>query len=701
MSDNASGQRHDRTALILYGSETGNSQDTAEELGRMAERLHFLTRVAEMDAVEIGLLLKYSVVILVVSTTGQGEFPTNARKFWKSLLRKRLLPGCLNHVPFTTFGIGDSSYSKFNWAARKLHKRLEQLGANEIYPRGEADEQHEEGIDGTFLSWSLDLKRHLLASFPLPEGVEPIPQEVLLPAKFTLRLLETTPDQDSQSEQDHQLTSISNGDSSTQHTNNNLHSTKPEPEDPTMLYLPPPEPNEPAVGPQLKDHLEDLIDPVSTLIPSCSHLPIPGGFSIELMENKRVTPLTHWQDVRLLTFRMTADEHQYEPGDVVTIFPKNFADDVQGLIDLMGWNLVADKPLKFELTGPDLLLDPYFAALPPGLYARENSTLRQLLTHNLDFTAIPKPSFFRHISHYTDDQRDKERLLEFGDSRYRDEYYDYATRPRRSILEILTDFTSVKIPFNEVASIFPVIRGRQFSICSGGLGRQVARPAHQDRKTPDEFIKVQLLVAIVKYQTVLKRIRQGLCSRYIASLQQGMHLTVKLDGTGSFYKIPDLFPEFPVIMVAAGTGVAPCRSLIWERAGVIANRDLDDDSKPVGPNVLIYGGRNKKADFFFKNEMTGTAMRTKVLTAFSRDQKEKVYVQDVIMREGKMLVELILQRGVVYVCGSSGNMPKAVRQAFLRALVEFGGPGLEKNMDNAEKCLAEMEKTGHYIQETW
>jgi hypothetical protein len=57
MSEKTQGQRHDRTALILYGSETGNSQDVAEELGRVAERLHFVTRVREMDLVAIVCLL--------------------------------------------------------------------------------------------------------------------------------------------------------------------------------------------------------------------------------------------------------------------------------------------------------------------------------------------------------------------------------------------------------------------------------------------------------------------------------------------------------------------------------------------------------------------------------------------------------------------------------------------------------------------
>lgn len=64
MAQPPEGQRHDRTALILYGSETGNSQDVAEELGRVVEKLHFVTRVKEMDLVEI---VCPSFVVLFIS----------------------------------------------------------------------------------------------------------------------------------------------------------------------------------------------------------------------------------------------------------------------------------------------------------------------------------------------------------------------------------------------------------------------------------------------------------------------------------------------------------------------------------------------------------------------------------------------------------------------------------------------------------
>lgn len=108
-------------------------------------------------------LASYSLVIFAISTTGQGDFPLNARAFWKTLLLKRLPATFLTGVRYTQFGLGDSSYPKylipvyrflllvltianrFNWAARKLRKRLSQLGATEIYPCGEADDQHPEG----------------------------------------------------------------------------------------------------------------------------------------------------------------------------------------------------------------------------------------------------------------------------------------------------------------------------------------------------------------------------------------------------------------------------------------------------------------------------------------------------------------------------------------------------------------------------
>lgn len=85
------------------------------------------------------------MVLIAISTTGQGELPLNSQIFWRSLRSARLRPGCLQQLRFASFGLGDTSYPKFNWAHRKLYNRLVQLGAQPICDRGEADEQHPDG----------------------------------------------------------------------------------------------------------------------------------------------------------------------------------------------------------------------------------------------------------------------------------------------------------------------------------------------------------------------------------------------------------------------------------------------------------------------------------------------------------------------------------------------------------------------------
>lgn len=71
--------------------------------------------------------------------------PANAKSFWRFLLRKKIPTDWLRGTCFTTFGCGDSTYAGFNWAVRKLHRRLLQVGAVEVAERGEGDEQHADG----------------------------------------------------------------------------------------------------------------------------------------------------------------------------------------------------------------------------------------------------------------------------------------------------------------------------------------------------------------------------------------------------------------------------------------------------------------------------------------------------------------------------------------------------------------------------
>ncbi|KAH0544591.1 hypothetical protein FGG08_001240 [Glutinoglossum americanum] len=691
MGDAVADYQRDRTALILYGSETGNAQDVAEELGRITERLHFFTRVVDMDSVDpvsssqsqvrhniacsprflwkSGLSI-CSVTLFVLSTTGQGDLPTNTRNFWRRLLRKRLPPNYLQRVRFTTFGLGDSSYPKFNWAARKLHKRLLQLGADEIYPRGEADEQHPEGVDGIFLPWSTDLRRLLLEIYPLPEHVCPISEDILLQPKWLLGF-------DGPEEKPSCLT-----------------------DDTTATQEPV---NVCGISPLVGGDQQR-----SFKLPPSDLLPISGSTTATLVHHTRVTPPTHWQDVRHLTFT-TRSPVQYAPGDVLTIFPKNFPDDVDQLLALMDWTDIADKPIKFvpSVTPADTQTYPR----PPvsNLPSFPKLTLRSLLTNYLDITSIPRRSFLSLIAHFTDNTMHKERLLEFTNPQYIDELYDYTTRPRRSILEVLQEFEGVRIPWQWAATVVPVLRGRQFSIASGG---NLKLPLPGDKVISGS--RIELLVAIVKYRTVIKKIRQGVCTRYIASLPVGADLSVLVQKGGLNMANSEL--SKPAVMIGPGTGVAPIRSLIWERLATrdemqakyqtYPNSQTADENREdyppsiMGQNALFFGCRNRDADYFFQDEWENLRQKghLEVFSAFSRDQRQKIYVQDLVREQSPLIYELLYKLpGIVYICGSSGKMPQAVREALIEVFQREGAMPRER----AGAYLTSMEKEGRYKQETW
>lgn len=366
-------------------------------------------------------------------------------------------------------------------------------------------------------------------------------------------------------------------------------------------------------------------------------------------------------------------EPYYKPGDVLTIYPKNFPEDVQALIDLMGWGDVADQPFEHHSRqGGGIPGLPNFPQ-PRNCFPLPNSTLRQLLLHNYDITAIPKRIFFDQIAWHTADPMHRERLHEFADHRYTDEFYDYTSRPRRSILEILQDFPSVKIPYHEIPSIFPAIRGREYSIASGG---------ELLREQGTDLLRVELLVALVKYKTVLRKTRQGLCSRYLESLEPDTVINVTIgDNQGPPNKSQHI--RSPLLAIGPGTGIAPIRSLIYDRV-------THPDS---GENVVFFGGRNRKADFYFHEDWVDLGVT--VHTAFSRDQREKVYVQDIIRQEAALVCFLIQRGAIICLCGSSGKMPEAVRQALYDALV-MGG--LAANVETARHIL---EHDVEYWEEVW
>ena len=258
--------------VVLYGSQTGTAAEMAASVGRALRRLHLRPRVRAMDAFDIRTLPKTAFLICVCSTTGQGEEPDNMRSFWRFLLQKRLPRSSLAATRFSVFGLGDSSYPKFNFVAKKLHKRLLTLGGTQLAPLGLADDQHPYGPEAALDPWLFQVTTALLEHFKLP--AEPVPSAALLPPTLPLRRVDAPA-------------------------------------------------TSPAAGAAAPSGAPELMNGGSCLPAEAAPETVPTReqpLYAPLRQNKRITPDDHFQDVRHVIFDVSHNKAlAYKPGDVAYV----------------------------------------------------------------------------------------------------------------------------------------------------------------------------------------------------------------------------------------------------------------------------------------------------------------------------------------------------------------------------------------------
>ncbi|KAH9177529.1 riboflavin synthase domain-like protein [Lactarius sanguifluus] len=548
------------TLTIIYATETGNAQDYAGRIACYCRRAHFRCRVFDVDKYPLSEIVSERIAIFVVATSGTGKEPRTMTPFWKSLLRSDLPPDFFDDLHYAVFGLGDSSYEKFCWPAKKLTRRLEQLGARSICPRAEGDTQHTLGTDGAFQPWVSTLVHGLLKLLPLP------PHLSLLPA-------------------------------------------------------------------------EELPTPRVTILPATR----------EDLQNEHDPLLC---DDRYHTFEITTNER-----DVAVVHPKASPVDVDSFLTTMGWSNVADDPIRMQHVFEDQSLPDHLPRV---------STLRSLFTSHLDINAVPKRSFFRVLKYFAADEREREKLEEFSSPDGAEELYEYATRLRRTIREVVAEFRSVRVPRDYIFDVFPPLRAREFSIASSASGPP-ARSA----------------------LTKLKARRRGVGTSFLASLPVGA--TLRLGITNGLLALPP-DPTTPVICVGPGTGVAPARAVLEARVHVGAE-----------DNTLYFGHRASGKDAHYSHEWSALAESGKLtyrVTA-SRDGPEgtrRVYVQDLIRQDAKRVWGLVHdKRAWVYISGSSNKMPAGVRAALVEIAQEEGKMGEEE----ARAYVARMEKEERLFEECW
>ena len=382
----------------------------------------------------------------------------------------------------------------------------------------------------------------------------------------------------------------------------------------------------------------------------------------------------------------------YRAGDAIGIIPENPKDIVEKLIELLGFNPSQEveshsgKATLYNALKKDYeihRLNKKFVKALPGLLSDDSGSLIEIQLVKSERNNVTKnTSDSWELS--TDEDLPANYPIQSKNNpsakaeiitKDNDAIEDYIWS--RDYIDALQDFPSLNFDTPEdFLSQLDKIKGRLYSIAS-------SPDAH-----PGE---VQLTIAIVRYNHH-NRDRAGLCTGYLADeVDVGKtKFGVYMSPTKSF-----LLPEdgsTNIIMVGPGTGIAPFRAFIEQR-------EID---KSTGKNWLFFGDQHEATEYYYKSQIKGwldNGVLHDFTTAWSRDQAEKIYVQNRMLEHGKEIWEWINDGAYFYVCGDKNYMAKDVHAALIQICSEYGGMNSDEATEYVTQTLMKEEK--RYLRDVY
>src|SRR5260221_2040706 len=248
------------------------------------------------------------------------------------------------------------------------------------------------------------------------------------------------------------------------------------------------------------------------------------------------------------------------------------------------------------------------------------------------------------------------------------------------------DIPETKIGLLDLLKIYPVRDAAQFHEVMAVLEPTAPRLYSISSSPEAHSGEIHLTVAKDRF-SVNGEIKHGLCSDQLSQLAPDQTFEFYIHKNSQF-RLPA--PDKDVIMIGPGTGVAPFRSFLAERDSTGAN----------GHNWLFFGDQHFTTDFLYQTQLQNwlqTGVLTKLNTAFSRDQAEKVYVQHKMLRESAELFRWLEAGAHVYVCGAKEPMSVDVETTLLHIIQKEG----KKPLARAEAYLDELREAGRYVKDVY
>lgn len=248
------------------------------------------------------------------------------------------------------------------------------------------------------------------------------------------------------------------------------------------------------------------------------------------------------------------------------------------------------------------------------------------------------------------------------------------------------EIPEVKIGLADLLSIYPVKDFAQFKEVLDALEPITPRLYSISSSPTAHEGEVHITVKRDEFYLEEEK-RYGVCSDYLSELPVDTELSFYIHPNNRF-RLPS--PESDLIMIGAGTGIAPFRSFLAERGAQGA----------TGRAWLFFGDQRFGSDFLYQTEWQShleSGVLTKINTAFSRDQKEKIYVQHKLREHGAAVYEWLQGGASIYVCGAREPMSVDVEAAILDIISEYGN----KSTEATQSYLQDLEESGRYMKDVY
>lgn len=632
-----------KNCVIFYGSQTGTAEDYASRLAKEgSSRFGLKTMTADLEEYDFDNLDTFpedKVAMFVLATYGEGEPTDNAVEFYEFISGDDIAfsEGAdadskpLANLKYVAFGLGNNTYEHYNSMVRNVTKFLDKLGAMRIGSAGEGDDGAGT-MEEDFLAWKEPMWTDLTEKMGLEE------REAVYEAVFEVAEKE---DMDAESDQ---------------------------------VYLG--EPN--------KNHLEGTQKgPYNATNP----------YIAPIAESKELFTVAN-RNCLHMEIDIAGSNLSYTTGDHIAVWPTNPGREVDRFLSILGLSqkrstVIAVKSLDSTAKVPFPSPTTYDAAV----------------RYHMEICAPISRQFISTLAPFSSNEMIKTEMTKLGSDK---DYFQQEVASKNYNIAQLLHYVSqgepwANVPFSLFIEGLHKIQPRYYSISSSSLVN----------KNKISITAVVESIEVPHSPNVVK----GVTTNYLLALKQKQHGDPSPDPHGldysitgprnkydgihvpvhvrhSNFRLPS-DPSKPIIMVGPGTGVAPFRGFVQERAHQAKN------GEDIGTTMLFFGCRNSTDDFIYKQEweqyQQDMGDKFVMETAFSREGPKKVYVQHLMKERAKEINDLLMQKAYFYVCGDAANMAREVNTILGQIIAQQRGISESK----AEEIVKAMRTSNQYQEDVW